>query len=211
MEKMNHSTSIQGLKGVCAIVVFLSHSLLMYKSDIIANLQSSPLHLFFDGQCAVIIFFCISGFFYYTQEPLTIKKYIAKVKKKVIRIYPAYILSMVIGLLLCNLMIKYDHSLFTDWSNQFWQTKVGIKEFIWQLPVILPGSNPNLINPPTWYLNTEVKMFLIMPLVVGLFNKSRQFGGGGVYRYYSYYIYPCISEVCQYDLLHSRIHGPLCE
>lgn len=55
--------SIQGLKGVAALVVFFSHSLWMYDLNLVAMLSSTPWHIFWDGQCAVMIFFAISGFF----------------------------------------------------------------------------------------------------------------------------------------------------
>ena len=57
--------NIQGLKGIAAIVVFLSHALNMYKIPWVQNLMDTPMHLFFDGQCSVIVFLTISGFFYY--------------------------------------------------------------------------------------------------------------------------------------------------
>lgn len=57
--------NIQGLKGIAAIVVFLSHALNMYKISWVQNFMDTPVHLFFDGQCSVIIFLTISGFFYY--------------------------------------------------------------------------------------------------------------------------------------------------
>ena len=50
------NSSIQSLRGICAIVVFLSHSLCMFKSTFVTYLMESPMHLFFDGKCAVYIF-----------------------------------------------------------------------------------------------------------------------------------------------------------
>ena len=60
------NSSIQSLRGICAIVVFLSHSLCMFKSTFVTYLMESPMHLFFDGKCAVYIFFAISGCLLYT-------------------------------------------------------------------------------------------------------------------------------------------------
>lgn len=38
--------SIQGLKGVAALVVFFSHSLWMYDLNLVAMLSSTPWHIF---------------------------------------------------------------------------------------------------------------------------------------------------------------------
>ena len=59
------SLGIQSLKGIAAIMVFLSHSLHQFPNKTIETLHDSCLHFFFDGQIAVIIFMAISGFFYY--------------------------------------------------------------------------------------------------------------------------------------------------
>lgn len=82
------SATIQNLRGICALMVFLSHSLLMYRNEVIGDLYHSPLHFFFDGAIAVNIFFAISGFFYYKNEELSAKKYVKGLFRKTIKIYP---------------------------------------------------------------------------------------------------------------------------
>lgn len=171
MSKSSLNLSVQGLKGLAALVVFLSHSLLFYKNETISFLQSSPLHLFFDGQCSVVIFFAISGFFYYKRVPFTKAKYFKGITRKIIKIYPPYIIVTIIGYILCNLFSSksYNLELFTDWSNQFWQHGLSFRQLLFQMPIIW-GMEPNLINPPTWYLIYEVRMFMIMPIITGVFN-----------------------------------------
>lgn len=158
--------NIQSLKGIAALIVFFSHSLNMYKSDVVQDIMHSPFHLFFDGQCAVIIFFVISGFFYYKKE-FSWVKYRRNIIKKLLRIYPAYILIMFLAFIVCNMKLPYQTEIFTDWSNTFWKHSVPLEELLKQLTLIIP-SNIKLLNPPIWYMYVEVKMFILMPLVIGL-------------------------------------------
>ena len=165
----SYNLSIQGLKGLSALVVFLSHGLNIIQNNVIQEIGRSPFHILFDGQCSVIIFFVISGFFYYRESPIDSKGYIKLIKKKFIRIYPAYIFTLYIAFLLCNLQLSYNHSICTSWANQFWQSDVPFSTFLKQLPIITPGFNPNILNPPVWYLRAEVRMALVMPLIVSLY------------------------------------------
>ena len=103
--KMKRIGSIQGLKGIAAFVVFLSHVFMTYKSDLVTSLKYSPFHFFFDGECSVMIFFAISGFFYYNSKPSSISSYFSGVKKKIIKIYPPYIIIMMIGYFFLHLFI----------------------------------------------------------------------------------------------------------
>ena len=59
--------SIQGLKGIAALMVYFSHALCMSISPL-NHLNDTPLHIFYDGQIAVVIFIVISGFFYYKKD-----------------------------------------------------------------------------------------------------------------------------------------------
>ena len=171
---MKRIGSIQGLKGIAAFVVFLSHVFMTYKSDLVTSLKYSPFHFFFDGECSVMIFFAISGFFYYNSKPSSISSYFSGVKKKIIKIYPPYIIIMMIGYFFCNLHLDYPSSLFTEWSNSFWTNDVSFIELFKQLSILYP-HNSSLINPPVWYMNIEVKCFLIIPLIMIAFKSK--FGG----------------------------------
>lgn len=166
--------NIQGLKGIAAIVVFLSHALNMYKISWVQDFMDTPMHLFFDGQCSVIIFLTLSGFFYYKagKSKLLDYHYMEGLKKKIIRIYPQYIICIIVGTILCNILcfLSYNEDLFTPWSNTFWTQPISIIQLISQMPIFV-GLNPNLIDPPVWYLLYEVRAFFIIPIVVIFVNK----------------------------------------
>lgn len=78
---MNKNLSIQGLRGIAALIVFFSHALCFPNSDVIIKLKDSPLHLFFDGQIAVMIFIAISGFFYYKTSGPSLKTYMGRLSE----------------------------------------------------------------------------------------------------------------------------------
>lgn len=50
--------SIQGLKGVAALVVFFSHSLWMYDLNLVAMLSSTPWHIFLGWAMCCYDIFC---------------------------------------------------------------------------------------------------------------------------------------------------------
>ena len=76
---------------------------------------------------------------------------------------------MLISWVLCNTHFNYDPTLFTDWSNTFWDGEVGFLELLKQLTIIWPHDY-NLINPPTWYIGLEVRLFVLIPIIVMLCN-----------------------------------------
>lgn len=160
--------SIQALRALGALMVFLSHSLMMIKSDTIEWLHGTPLHFIFDGQCAVVFFMVLSGYFYYKAEKWVLKKYLKGIWKKIVKIYPSHVIMIVLGVVMCNLHLSYNSAIFTDWSNSFWTSNIGFVETIKQMLIIVPGTDSYLINSPVWYLVVEVRMFVLMPLLAGL-------------------------------------------
>lgn len=76
---------------------------------------------------------------------------------------------MILGYVICNNHGTWDSELFTDWSNKFWGQKVELSELLKQLTILIPHDN-DLINPPVWYIGMEVRLFLIIPLIIMLFN-----------------------------------------
>lgn len=166
--------TIQALRALAGMMVFLSHSLMMIKSDTIEWLHGTPLHFFFDGQCAVVFFMVLSGYFYYKSERWMLEKYAKGVWKKVVRIYPSHIFMIVLGVVMCNLQLSYNSILFTDWSNSFWTAPVGFAETIKQMLIIVPGTDSYLVNSPVWYLVVEVRMFLLMPILTGVLYFVRE-------------------------------------
>lgn len=101
MQNKQLNNGIQSLRGIAAIVVFLSHGLNVMQSDTIDWLLKSPFHFFFDGQIAVVVFMVLSSYFYYRVD-FSIMNYAKGILRKVKRIYPAHIIVLATAFVLCN-------------------------------------------------------------------------------------------------------------
>ena len=126
----NKNSNIQALRGICAIIVFFSHSLHVYNNGIIDYIDKTPLYILYAGKVAVSIFFVLSGFFYYTENKYVVA-YKNTIVKKIKRIYPAHIIFLTIGFILVNLYSKnnlYNDYNTTEWFQSFWKTPVPITE-----------------------------------------------------------------------------------
>ena len=164
------SQTVQSLKGIAALMVFMSHSIGFYKSSEVEAFYTTPLHLFTDGQCAVMLFFAITGFLTYRENDINRKVYVRGIVRKFSRLYPTYIIVTLVAFILCNSHLSWDKSLFTDWSNRFWETSISYKELCKQLVLIYP-TNWDLLNPPMWYMHIDTQMVFFLPIIILLVNK----------------------------------------
>lgn len=166
--------SIQGLRGIAALIVFFSHALLIPEFHL-ESIKESPLHFFFDGQISVMVFIVLSGFFFYNKNVDDFRGYLTTVKRKAIRIYMPYVFITILAFFLLNICCKipYNHSDFTVWGNSFWLTDVSFIELLKQCSILWP-HDADLINPPSWYLAIEVRLFILIPLLLFLERKNNQ-------------------------------------
>lgn len=167
--KKTINQNFQMLRGICALIVFFSHALNFFPLQWVESLSLTPLHLVFDGQCAVMVFFLLSGYLHYNNRESGLKSYLGVLKRKVLRIYPVHVLCIIVGYVLIMYFQSIDtshaHSLMTSWATKFWTSEVTLKEVLCNALIVLPHDS-DLINPPTWYLFTEVRMFIVMPLII---------------------------------------------
>lgn len=165
---------IQLLRALCAFQVLFSHSFNVYQSSFGIEFGKTPLHFLFDGQCGVIVFLLLSGFFYYNERELTLRLYVRKILSKSLHIFPPYWVSIILGTVLCNFYIEHGiigyNDEFTNWIASFWRKEISVSDFLKAL-LLFPLESTQLINPPSWYLLIEVKMYFIMPLLIHIFNK----------------------------------------
>ena len=179
-KKKNYSASIQSLKGIAAIVVFLSHALGMCICEEVSQIRATFLNIFFDGQCAVVIFFCLTGYFSYREEKINAKLYFQNVAKKAVRIYPSYILVTVVAWTMANSNLEYERSLFTDWCNSFWQEQLSLVQLFKAVVLILPFDT-DVLNPPTWYIQVDMRMAFVLPLLTCLLASMKRFKISGIF------------------------------
>lgn len=170
----NKHAGIQLLRGACAIQVFLSHALNIFHIDWVEQLNQTPFHFFIDGNCAVIIFFVLSGYLYYKDKVFSLHEYINGIKKKCFRILPTFWLSLVLGFMFCNLYFIWGITgqNLTKWSEAFWVSNVSVIELVKNAVVLMP-HNWDTINPASWYIQVEVEMFILMPIIVSFYNRLK--------------------------------------
>jgi peptidoglycan/LPS O-acetylase OafA/YrhL len=170
--------NIQGLRGILAIMVFGGHALHTFSLCTVESLDSTPLHLLWDGQAAVIFFFFLSGYFYYTLRPLTIHKYASIIIKRILRLTPPYLLTIIVGALLCNYFLGHkmpNGCNVSNWFAGFWTEPVTWKRLLYESEVIFvrKGESYTYINPMSWYLTVDYRMMLIVPVIVHFINKTK--------------------------------------
>lgn len=165
------SFGIQLLRAVCALMVFLSHYTMGLNQPNIISFRETPFAFLVDGGIAVSVFFVLSGFFYFKTKELTVEGYFKSVLHKVLHIFPAHIVVLLCGIVLCNQHFAHDTSIFTVWGNSFWNINFTWTDFLRDACCILPSQPERMINPSTWYLEFEVWFFILMPLLVGLYIK----------------------------------------
>ena len=150
---LNHGYSkhIEQYRGLCALLVMLIHGIAT--EHILFDTYTLPrfVNYFGAGYLSVLVFFCISGYVIainYDTAHLDVKTYI---KKRLIRLYPIYIFSIVMTVLVTGIM-----NMDTLGNVFFLQNFVPYGHIY-----IVPS-----LNFPIWSLNFEVLYYL---LFIGLF------------------------------------------
>lgn len=169
------NNNIQMLRGICALMVFLSHSLYFFPIPGVETINHTPLHLLYDGQCAVMLFFVMGGYFYYRQTETTVGSYAKGVWKKMVRIYPPHLICLAVGIVAITLFqnadTTYAYSQLTDWANTFWHDELTVSD-VAKNALLLSSGVTDLINPPIWYLVIEVRMLVLLPLLLWLCQRT---------------------------------------
>lgn len=175
MKKKN--AHLQMLRGIALLMVFFSHYFAaVFDNMLIAgwDLNQSPFRLLWGGNAAVIVFFCLSGFFMYDAEmPLRIGSYVKSVLKRWVRLYPLFALTMALGIVLA-LLLPYP----TASENMgayilgFWSEKKPLLNYLKQF-LLIGGFDSTLVNPPIWTLIHEARFALLAPLFTFLIKRFR--------------------------------------
>ncbi len=122
---------------------------------LILNLvKYSPIHLFFAGHEAVILFFVLSGFVlslpYLKNTNMTYSSYLIK---RFLRLYIPYSISVLIATFL---YVSFSNGLIhnlSDWFNNIWVLPIQLSNFI-QHFTMLGSFNNSVINPIYWFSNS---------------------------------------------------------
>lgn len=158
----------QGLRGILALMVFLGHAWAFYESSSYNLLVRTPVRLFFDGQISVICFFALTGFFMKYEE-WNVKSYIDRIKKRLIRLLPAYVITTLIAYVIVRLSLLDQCSYLSHWGNGLWRHgyEYNTMDLVRQL-LFIPTQYNGWLNPAAWYMQVDVMMMFLMPLLIGV-------------------------------------------
>ncbi|MCR2808911.1 MULTISPECIES: acyltransferase [unclassified Microbacterium] len=143
-------------RAAAAVYVVLHHT------------TAGPLAVLFSfGQEAVLVFFLLSGFVIFANEHERVMRPGGYYLRRLRRIYPPMLFAMLVSTALwATGLIEAE---FT------WQSLVGTLVSVQDIAFLKPGviSDPYLGNDPLWSLSYEVFFYLIFPLVMILWRRSR--------------------------------------
>lgn len=175
MAKGGRLTSLDGLRGLAALVVLLHHSLLLrpelvepYRDPPADNVLGvvwwfsyTPLHVLWDGSVAVMIFFVLSGFvlalpFARGRVPLWRSYYPSRILRLYVPVWAAVFLAVAVTMTIP----RAPASAVSDWVSGHSSTLsiAGIARdalLVW---------NPGYSNSALWSLRWEVIFSLMLPV-----------------------------------------------
>lgn len=184
---MNRISQLDSLRGLAALTVLFGHYLNVLPQIILDTksldgyqginlIKYTPLHIFWAGYAAVILFFVLSGFvlslpFYRENNKFS---YLTFMIKRFFRIYVPYIVSVFIAVLAAILISKGGISELSTWFNGVWE-----KPFKWEQIndhfLFLGNFNYGAFNPIYWSLVYEMRISIIFPFIVLLMVRSNWF------------------------------------
>jgi peptidoglycan/LPS O-acetylase OafA/YrhL len=175
--KTGRIAPLDSLRGLAALIVVFHHCLVtspmfwsVYQrpaqTPLMRALGNSPLHLLWDGPEFVLVFFTLSGFVlslpFWGERPLDYRQFVIR---RVLRIYPTYLVAITIGMILMSLLAGKPLSGLSDWTTQFWNRPLDWKIVFDQLFLMASNGN-NYIDTPVWSLVVEMHVSLVFPLLI---------------------------------------------
>lgn len=160
-----------------AFIVFLGHSLGALRISWYDSMLNNPLHLLWDGSVSVVFFFVLSGWFYTNiKENLNLKSYLKFVFRRTFKITPPYWLSLIIGAIILwqyNMWGIGHSSYVTEWFAGLWKEDITWNKLFHDLLIFNRGyESTDYIIPVSWYLEIDLKMMLVIPIVIVFLKKT---------------------------------------
>lgn len=171
---------LDSLRGLAAIAVIFSHMNLEYfEGGMTMPLRNTPLHVFYDGDAAVVFFFVLSGFVlsykYFTNgvNRLSFRSFFIA---RIFRIYPLFWIVLAITALcafyLPNTCVTEPHRVWSSWWYQFTPTWVNFFKqltLVYSDPYLGPLIGPidgHPYIPQAWSLSIELILSLLVPVLI---------------------------------------------
>lgn len=178
--KNNRMESLDGLRGIAALIVVFAHAMLMQpffwelhygqpgeKSQFETFIADSPFRILWGGDNAVILFFVLSGFV--LTLPWTKGRqlpYGSYLISRFCRIYLPYLAAITLSLIFAVSIGGAKINGASEWVNIYnWANN-----YYWldipSMLLMLGNDFSTWINNPTWSLVWEMRVSLLFPLLV---------------------------------------------
>lgn len=158
---------------VClALIVFFSHALGLPNNSALAYYYQ-----FFNAPYAVKGFFAISGFLVY-RSYVNSNNLVDFFDKRIRRIYPAYLLTILscflIGLLFGDL--GWKEFIFSDHAISYLLSNIFFLNFLQPtLPGLFIGNATQIVDGSLWTIKVELMLYAILPMLAYGFKKMSPF------------------------------------
>lgn len=173
---------LDSLRGLASLSVVFHHCFLVFPvllaatNGITGNSYSfvnlitySPLHLFWAGHEAVLLFFILSGFvltlLFLNKKP-SFGKYIFS---RFSRIYLPYMFSIILSVLFMEIIDNKVQTSLSTWFNTMWAHPLSFKELCSY--IFMLGFDVHNINTVTWSLVHEMRISIFFPVIIYVLNK----------------------------------------
>lgn len=163
--------SLDGLRGVAALVVLLHHWLLIAEPLLEgtvswAVISESPVKLLTAGNEAVLVFFVLSGLVVVLPVFRENFSWMGFLSARVVRLYGPVIASLALSALLIFLVPR-DRSAMPagSWMAETHAESVSVGSFLAQASLV-PRQYP--LNNPLWSLHWELLYSIVLPLATAL-------------------------------------------
>jgi peptidoglycan/LPS O-acetylase OafA/YrhL len=164
------NTTIQGLRGFCALIVIISHTYLMgYTAGFFPRIPNDLVHSYVSnlGGFGVEIFFCISGYLI-LQSLLKYGKVGRFLVNRAIRIYPVFV-ALHLVMFTLGPLIHYE------WMGDLLHSPVRYGLHFFSNLFFLPGIFPlPLAQKNAWSLSYEFAFYLLAGLFFGTLQYRRK-------------------------------------
>lgn len=173
----NRFRSLDGLRGVAALIVVIYHVMLTGTAIASAYLHPAdtkftpvsyaffwtPLHLLWAGREAVIVFFVLSGFV--LALPAASGRsvhWLSYYPRRIVRLYLPSIASLILAFLTTLIVVRHTVPGASEWLNQHVTSPHGLRQIALGSTLLIDGSGG--LNTPLWSLKWEVLFSLLLPV-----------------------------------------------
>ncbi|MBC7651290.1 MAG: acyltransferase, partial [Deinococcales bacterium] len=171
----NHHNNFTLLRLIAALLVVVSHSYYLTGNEVKEPLYIISKHKLLLSDIGLNIFFFTSGYLV-TKSLFNTTNYLQFLYKRVLRIYPALLLAILITVFIIGLTVTTLS--FTDYFNSkttwlYLLTITGIKiQFL--LPGVFNGSQflSNAVNGSLWTIALEIKLYLLV-MFISIFSYKK--------------------------------------